>query len=449
MDIKAFSIGKELDQPADAIVILLGANDIFAPYLGDDEKSLAKWEADYRTLIDALQERNQPGTMALATLLPSAEDPDGAKNRLVARMNVIVERLAKEKSCVLIPTSRTFWDGLEEGRKRKPDFHVVADSVHPSQHLFMAIAMLKGLGYEAAVKNLEEKDLALLWKETLGPLPAMSWSVKPLVSPQDRLRIESVSVRYFWHPAADADGGTARVAVSCPTGWTAEPASCNAASGTFTLRSSGSWGLDNVFRFEVKQGDAAPFTQEFHVAAPWRICAGFRSRHPWSFPGMASRAAENSPDAELDKGADIASLPDDAGNPIDWRIFFPSVNYPGGDRPGSTDFLSIIVPPGYASGYGARYIRSEKERDVTLALSSPIFAGNIDLIIWVNGARVYSDVLTRKLPREDTAKAHFRKGWNTLFFKSAHTTYQWQQVIDIVPGEGDSLDDLAVSLTKP
>jgi hypothetical protein len=164
---------------------------------------------------------------------------------------------------------------------------------------------------------------------------------------------------------------------------------------------------------------------------------------------MASRAAENSPDAELDKGADIASLPDDAGNPIDWRIFFPSVNYPGGDRPGSTDFLSIIVPPGYASGYGARYIRSEKERDVTLALSSPIFAGNIDLIIWVNGARVYSDVLTRKLPREDTAKAHFRKGWNTLFFKSAHTTYQWQQVIDIVPGEGDSLDDLAVSLTKP
>lgn len=96
-----------------------------------------------------------------------------------------------------------------------------------------------------------------------------------------------------------------------------------------------------------------------------------------------------------------------------------------------------------------RYLRSDKDRDITMRLESHLWAGKISLKVWVNGQRAYDGVITGEPDRTAKVTAHLKQGWNTLFFKSTHQTYFWQQTISLLPVAGDSLDELVVSLAKP
>ena len=127
LDIKKFELKENLGKPSNILVIMLGMNDVLAPYVGDDEDSLNKWQADYLSLITALRARINPKTIALATISMDTEDPESPKNQLINRMNQLIRDIANEHHFLLLPVNASVWATLKLGRKINPRFHVTND----------------------------------------------------------------------------------------------------------------------------------------------------------------------------------------------------------------------------------------------------------------------------------------------------------------------------------
>ena len=134
------------------------------------------------------------------------------------------------------------------------------------------------------------------------------------------------------------------------------------------------------------------------------------------------------------------------GQKPQWLRLFPSVDYTGGDAPGSVDFAAVTHARNFEAGYGARWIRSDRERTVNLALSTQAFAGTNHLTVYLNGREVYSGLLTGEPKHSKTVETRLERGWNALAFRSNHVTWQWQCSVDITPVSEDSLDDLRYSI---
>ncbi|MFN0080558.1 MAG: SGNH/GDSL hydrolase family protein [Prosthecobacter sp.] len=164
LDVKGVQIDTALSQPADRLVVMLGMNDVLAPYVrGDTDDGLAKWEAKYRELIGLLRTQLRPKFIALATITPQTEDPETPMNRVLARMNQRIEALATELKASVLPTNAMYWKVLAQARKTQADFTLARDRIHPQQtgHIVVAMAMLKGLGEEKAAAWLREERLAV------------------------------------------------------------------------------------------------------------------------------------------------------------------------------------------------------------------------------------------------------------------------------------------------
>jgi lysophospholipase L1-like esterase len=199
LDVPKVGVKSALDRPADVVVIMLGMNDVLAPYVADEPASLDRWTNGYRALIDAIRQRVHPDVTALATITPCTEDPASPKNRMMDRLNRRVAVLAQQCSCRLLRTGESVQEILRQGRRLRFDFHVTYDFVHPNEagHLAIAIAMLRGLGEAAAARRLEDERLVPLLKRAAGPAPSLSYEWAPLAAPlhSDRQRFR---VRYWW-----------------------------------------------------------------------------------------------------------------------------------------------------------------------------------------------------------------------------------------------------------
>jgi hypothetical protein len=110
------------------------------------------------------------------------------------------------------------------------------------------------------------------------------------------------------------------------------------------------------------------------------------------------------------------------------------------------NYRELIAARNFEAGYGARWIRSDRERTVNLALSTQAFAGTNHLTAYLNGREVYSGLLTGEPKRGKTVEVRLERGWNALAFRSNHVTWQWQCSVDVTPVGEDSLDDLRYSI---
>ncbi len=173
LDVKGVAVAAALSKPADVMVVMLGMNDVLAPYVNDTDASLDQWLANYRELVSVLSARLKPKIIALATITPQTEDPATPMNRVLARMNQRITTLAAELKANLVPTNATYWDVLAEGRKTQADFTLAGDRIHPNPpgHVAVAMAMLKGLGEDKAAAWLREERLAKALS-TLKTVPA-------------------------------------------------------------------------------------------------------------------------------------------------------------------------------------------------------------------------------------------------------------------------------------
>ena len=173
LDVKGVAVAAALSKPADVMVVMLGMNDVLAPYVNDTDASLDQWLANYRELVSVLSARLKPKIIALATITPQTEDPATPMNRVLARMNQRITTLAAELKANVVPAHATYWDVLAEGRKTQADFTLAGDRIHPNPpgHVAVAMAMLKGLGEDKAAAWLREERLAKALS-TLKTVPA-------------------------------------------------------------------------------------------------------------------------------------------------------------------------------------------------------------------------------------------------------------------------------------
>jgi lysophospholipase L1-like esterase len=347
LDVKGVKVAAALAKPADIMIVMLGMNDVLAPYVNETEESLDQWLANYRKLIATLSARLKPKVIGLATITPQTEDPGIPKNRVMARMNERIAKLAVELKARLLPTNSMYWDTLSQARRVQPDFSLAGDRIHPgpSGHVVIARAMLTGLGEEKAAEWLKterlDKTLANLKH---GPAP------------------------------------------------TAPP--------------------------------------------PWLVTSGLILLG-WQEKPADADLAPNPIDLAIERGEDFTQAPAKAGGaPMVWHPFQSTINLTDGANPGSVDFAGICFGQNFEAGYGTRWIRSDNSRKLKLDLKTSGVGAVIHLTVWLNGQRLYSNLITREPKRQTSREVELRLGWNVLVFKSCHRTWQWQQTLNLTELDG-------------
>ncbi|HEY3328656.1 MAG TPA: GDSL-type esterase/lipase family protein [Capsulimonadaceae bacterium] len=448
LDVPKVNVKAELDQKADILVVMLGMNNILAPYTSSSAESLDRWEKAYGDLIASLASRAKPDTIALGTITPCTEDPASPRNKLRALMNERIVHLARANGYVVLPTGDESLWMLQRGRTYSPEFHVTRDWVHPNfaGHVAIALGMLNGLGDTDAAAKVRDKYEPGLLTAAAPKLPALSWSVAPgLETPAGT----SYRVHYWWRDESPAKASP-RVTMTPPTGWKATPLAMSATQGEFTLTGSADK-LRNVFTLSASspvgncQVDGA-------IPAPWRVATGVLNIAAWPSHKYEPQAGPLPWDEGLAKGEGLGALQTAAdGRSLRWTRIYPSADFTGGPNPASIDFVAASAAETFEAGYAARWIYSAKERSVSLKLGSNVFAGNIGLAVWLNGERKYAAVITSEPQKQATIAANLHQGWNFLLAKSNHFTWQWQVSIDIVGVTGDDLTDVryATSDDKP
>ena len=430
LDVKGIEVKTALSQPADVLVIMLGMNDVLSPYVNDDPASIESWAAGYRELITNLQSRVHPKVTALGTATLCTEDVNSPKNRMIDKLNARAFQLGQEMHLSMLGTNVMMRNALALGRERKPDFHVTYDFVHPNEvgHIAVAMAMLGGLGEADAAQKLADERLPKALEKAAGPLPALSYAVEPLASVAGDEH-QSFRVRYWLSQPAIKS-----VELS-GDGWEVKATK----DGEFSITGVPAR-RDNVLKLQGMAGGQL-LSREVHVPAPWLVTAGL-PRSFWNGQNQTYDAAKaRGPLQEaIARNEDLAKL---SGS--QWQRYFASVNFTGGNAPGSVDFAAVTHAKTFEGGCAARWIYSDKDRAVNTELSVQAFAGNMHLAVSLNGAEVYAGVLTSEPKKHKVVEALLRKGWNVLVCDTSHMQWQWQFTAELQGIGGDSLEDLRYS----
>ncbi len=445
LDVRGVEVKASLDQPADVLVVMLGMNDVLAPYLDGSEKALDRWIEHYGQLVEALRQRVHPKILALGGVTLCTEDLASPKNRLIDQMNERVRVLAQSLGACYLPTSETMKQVLKEGRMINPGFHLSYDFVHPNDagHLATAIAMLRGLGEPQVAQWLLEQRLNPIMQKALDRKTAISWEIVSTVPEGDGKRFV-FRIRYDW-PEQDGDS-IPQVKLTAGEGWSVTPKQLEGASGEFVLTGAPSR-LRNEFVLEGRAGKDERRTTGV-IAAPWLLTAKL-IQPQWAGETFEAQKARTPIDDAIEKQIDFTTCSDaDGSSNRVWQPCFPSGNYLGGEDPSNIDFSAITHAVNFEAGYGARWIHSDRERAVKVRIGSKMLAGAVYLTLWMNGEPCYQGLIMKEPGRTKTVDATLHKGWNTLAFKANHRTWLWQFSIDLVGSNEDSLSDLLYA-TKP
>ncbi len=338
LDVPNVGVKTTLDRGADVVLVMLGMNDILAPYVTGESKELDTWTDCYRKLIHALRERVHPRVMALATITLATEDLASPKNRVIAQLNERVAALARQERCLVLPTHETMRAFLEEGRRYHSDFHVTYDYVHPNAagHVAIALGMLKGLGEPSAAGVLAQNYGADLRRQSLGKWPPLSCSVEPVDGPLDTVG-QTFRLRYWWTAAPEHEQGSPRVSVVAPQGWEVTPPFRRAVSGEFTVKGQPNH-LENVLAVEATEGRTTRRIRTV-IPAPWLVGTGVMNGSAWQGGRFDPASGRLPMDVSFSRGSGLGEPASAAeAKNLVWRRYFASVNYTGGPDPDSVDF---------------------------------------------------------------------------------------------------------------
>lgn len=443
LDVKGLDVKTELDQPADVLIVMLGMNDVLAPYVVDEPASLDQWAANYQELIRALQSRLQPRLTAIATPTLCTEDERfSPKNSMMAKLIERMRGMVPHGELLLLPTHDTMAAVLAEGRRLRPDFHVTHDYVHPNEvgHIAIAMGMLQGLQEQTAADALKEQKLAKLLAPASPEQPTLSYVIPNYIRTADPERL-LVDIDAYARPPKAGPEVTPNVEAT-GDGWKIREKASAVPMTSFVLTGLADRHVNPVTLKTKSMSCVVP------IPAPWLIAAGL-IRKPWNEKQPPESAGLHGPIEDAIEGnADVTQVKNPAtGQPLKWELYFATVDYTGGANPDSVDFAAITHARNFEAGYGARWIQSDRDRAVNVELSTQAFAGTMQLGVWLNGASIYSGLLTGEPSKKKTVPAQLHPGWNTLVFSLNHTAWQMQCTVHLAGVDGDSLDDLRYSIT--
>jgi len=449
LDVPNVDVKATLDGGADVLVIMLGMNDVLAPSLKDTPADFDAWAARYHDLIEVLKARTHPRVIALATITPCTEELNGPKNRVEGELNTRMAALAKQENAIVLPTHEAMAELLAEGRKYKPDFHVTADFVHPNPtgHLAIAIGMLRGMGEGDAAAKLLEK-YGKFFRPAAEALPTLSYVLTPQqASPDETAR--RFTIHYQWTPPAPSAGAPVVVTATLPEGWKATPARLTGASGDFQV----SGPLDrliNKVTLNATAGDLKKQT-DINIPAGWRIAVGKGKGLGWTQNTNYDPVPDHIPADDL-LGKDEAYLKPVAfpmGATPPWQHYIASFNFTGHDDSGSVDMAAVSFFTIQDIAYCVRWIHSDKDRPVDVALGSQTFAGRFSMSVMLDGETLYAGNLSTEPGHKKTVEATLHSGWNRLLVKSSYMAWLWQFYVNLAGKPGDELADLRYTTAPP
>ena len=443
LDVKGVGVKATLDQPADVVIIMLGMNDLLAPYVSERLADQDAWVKSYRDLIANIRARLNPRVFAVATITLCTEDPASPKNRMREVLNKRLVALAAEDNCVVIRTGEATQDMLATGRTYRPDFHVTLDFVHPDTagHTAVAMEMLKALGEGAAAQRVSDRYLPAILKAAAPDLPALSYRVDPVDVPLGDSK-QTWDVTCWW------TGGEKKpsVRLQAPAGWTVKPATIDDNTGVFKVTGT----PDRITTPLSLVGTEGPTqrTVEIALPAPWLIGAGVLDPGAWPGQKFDPESGKLPFESALVSGQGLGSPAEANGQQLTWRRYYPSVDFTGLADPANVDMYANTFSATFEAGCAARWVYSAKERDINVLLGSNTFAGNIGLVVWLNGTQVYSGVITSEPGKTARADGHLHVGWNRLLARTNHLAWQWESTCSLAgKDEADTLDDLRYAAT--
>lgn len=436
LDIPGIEVRTTLDAGTDVLVIMLGMNDLLAPYISDSQEGIQAWRGSYTNLIRTLRARTHPRLIALGTVTLLTEDLQSPKNIARAKLNEQIAEVAVAEGCLVFRTGEATASLLQRGRTLVPDFHVASDFVHPGAagHTAIAMAMLNGLGETNAAQLLENRYLSALIPT--NSYPALSYTISSAGRGNDT-QTNTYTITYWWSPGQTATSAPA-VALALPETWQLDGHVATATSGVFTVT-----GVPEKIVTELvlraKSGEIER-AQTVAVPTPWRVSAGIPNQAAWPQNTFNATSSLQDYDRPLIRGEGFAVPMTQQGKTSPWMLYTPSVNYTGGNSPASIDAFAILYGSVFESLYATRWIHSDKARAVDLQLSTSIFAGTMGLNIWMNGQTCYANALTSEPSRRAAVATSLKAGWNQILIKCDHLQWQWQFACDI---KGQGADDLA------
>lgn len=423
LDVPNVKVQETLSQPADLLVVMLGMNDVIAPYIDGSEASLDRWVSDYESLVASLRERLHPGTVALASITPCTEDSSSPQNQLIDRLNKRVRDLATKLNAIYLPTAETAREILSAGRKFRPDFHISYDFVHPNEagHQAIAIGMLEGLKYSDAAQWLRAEHLPEHLRSTDTP----SWEILG-IRPEDSSGRFTFEMRAHFSTKSDRQE---ELHIIPPEGWTANPITLRHSGDTFTLTGIPNR-LRNKFLLTVGGNPQAPSISG-DIPAPWIVSTGLIQPF-WTGETFDPAKARTPLDDAIEKNSDFISV---SPPELRWAQVFPSFKYAGGESASNLDFFALTHPVNFEGGYAARWIYSKNQQEVKIKLSTQMFAGQLSVSLWLNGQQLYQGQLEKEAAKTHILNATLTPKWNTLVVKSNHRRFLWQFAVDVLSSD--------------
>lgn len=442
LDVAGVTVGPNLDQHADRLVVMLGMNNVLQPTTADTSDSLATYRRNYRELVTNLVVRATPSDIYLASVPPCTEDPTGPKNLLIAKLNdeirALVTDLATDETCAdrtvhYIPVFENQTNLLAVGRALSPSCHVTGDKVHPNGlgHIQIAHSFLTAFGHAEAAD----------WLQTNRLQPKL-----------DSLATDNESgLSYVLVPTGDGSS-EGRYAFAVRANWVTRPGETAPASVAFSMELPAGWaalsepqvdGLAALFAVEGPvELSATPLTVRatpsegtarsvvVSVPAPWRVstpvAVNWSNRSGSWVYDRETAACETEAAIAANAGVAAIEAADSARTPA-WQNLFPSVDYVGGADYRSLDFSALSAYPVFGTAYALRYVYAKRATGARVKLSSSAFSATLDTEIWLNGESVLAASGT-----DASATVQLQAGNNLLVVRSSHTTWQWQAAVELV-----------------
>lgn len=442
-----FDVQTAFAKHGDIVFILLGMNDILRPTMLDDEAVLQTWKAKLRELVVAIRERVTPRELVLCEITPLTEDPLSPKNRVRDRLTQLARDLAQEEKCRTAATGASVFDVVARCRKVRQDYHVVPDTVHPSQPLGHT-AIIRGM-----VAALQDDKLVQAFDARIAAEIARLRPAKPCVTtwlrpqpgcPADRAE-QTYRIACFWNEGTEAKASrTPTYSLELPEGWSAAEPPAATTEVAFTIRGVPER-LQTPVTVIAKVGEES-YRQTVQIPAPWRVVCGPDNGGAWG-ARQVYQPTNSVPfmEADLIAGRHFVAPFTDGKRLYGWQVNTPCVDYTAGDDPNSVVPYSLCFGSQNDVLYAVRWLHSAKARPVQLQLSHRTFSATHGFVVWVNGERVMTADLNRSGKNKAVAPAALKQGWNCLLVRNDHLQWQRQFACAILPAEGDNLDDLRYS----
>ena len=438
LDIADIYVKDEFDKGADVLIVHLGMNDALRPSIKSDEEGYAKWREEYKALVSDLRKR-VPGVSKIILTPPTllTENPFAFKNLFMDKLGTIIEEVAKEENCEFYDLREDFKHGFLNARFQNPQFRITLDFVHPNEygHQLMSWGFLKALGLTEIADAYAQKRVAPELKADdyagaaffvmdFPPLP--SPPIDPNAKPSTSVLIAGVLNNLTLDQIKVKDAGGLNFIRS----------GARDPNKPFfhLLFENKDWKLPCDVVLQVGENE-----RTVRVNAPYFVATGVPLEpfaRPEDFPKDKATTAIDKAALEGVNPLTLQEEREDGRPAFLWFRYYPTQDKTGADNPNAVDLADLPPANEFDVGYVVRYVTSPKAQKCVLKLNSEGFSTTAIETIYLNGQKIYDDILSpRHLKSKDEVEVELKEGLNVMTARVGHTSWQWGTSFDF-QGEG-------------